>query len=258
MKELAEHLQTPMINLLLSIADDKLFLGHRNSDWTGIAPILEADIAFSSLAQDDIAHASAIYELINTINGQDPDQIAFGRTADEYLSASIVSTSDSFNWAAAIARQFFCNHFDYIRLQRLSACEWEPLASLAKRLTTEQAIHVEHVSSWVVHLGNGNEDSANRMQEAIDVYAPLAAMLFEKPEGFNTLVADGVLHQPDDFFATWKQSIDDVVSSAGLTLHLNQIQDGFIGGRSGQHDEDFSSSLTELHAVFNEDPAAKW
>ena len=63
MKELAEHLQTPMINLLLSIADDKLFLGHRNSDWTGIAPILEADIAFSSLAQDDIAHASAMYEL---------------------------------------------------------------------------------------------------------------------------------------------------------------------------------------------------
>ena len=75
MKELAEHLQTPMINLLLSIADDKLFLGHRNSDWTGIAPILEADIAFSSLAQDDIAHASAIYELINSINGHDLDDL---------------------------------------------------------------------------------------------------------------------------------------------------------------------------------------
>lgn len=258
MKELAEHLHVPMINLLLTVADDKLFLGHRNSDWTGIAPILEADIAFSSLAQDDIAHASVIYELIGTINGQDSDQIAFGRNAEDYLCASIVTRSDSFNWAAAIARQFYCNHFDYIRLQRFSTCSWEPLASLAKRLTAEQAIHIDHVSSWVVHLGSGNDESATRMQDALDTYAPLSTELFEKPEGFDTLVTDGVLNQPDNFFTTWKDALDDVVSSAGLTLNIKQLPDDFTGGRSGHHDADFSSSLSELHEVFSEDSAATW
>ena len=258
MKELAEHLHLPMVNLLLSVADDKLFLGHRNSDWTGIAPILEADIAFSSLAQDDIAHASTIYELISTINGKDVDQIAFGRVAEEYLCASIVTTSDSFNWAAAIARQFYCNHFDYIRLQRLGKCSWEPLASLAKRLTAEQAIHVGHVSSWVVHLGTGNEDSKTRMQEALDAYAPLGAMLFEKPDGFDVLVSEGILTRPDDFYATWKLVLDEVASSAGLSLNLEQIPDDFNGGRTGHHDEDFSASLAELHEVFSEDPSASW
>ena len=258
MRELAEHLHTPMINLLLTVADDKLFLGHRNSDWTGIAPILEADIAFSSLAQDDIAHASAIYELIGTINGKDCDQIAFGRNANEYLCASIVTTSDSFDWAAAIARQFFCNHFDYIRLQRLGKCSWEPLASLAKRLTTEQAIHIDHVSSWVVHLGSGNEESATRMQDSLHTYALLAVELFEKPDGFDILVTEEVLNQPDDFYATWKLALDDVVSTAGLTLNMEQIPDDFSGGRSGCHDEDFSASLAELHEVFSEDPAAAW
>ena len=258
MKDLAEHLQEPMVNLLLSIADDKLFLGHRNSNWTGIAPILEADIAFSSLAQDDIAHASAIYDLISTVNGKDPDQIAFGRCPEQYLCSSIVSTCDSFNWAAAIARQFFCNYFDYIRFQRLGSSAWQPLASLAKRLEAEQAIHIDHVSSWVVHLGTGNKESKNRMQESIDSYAPLAAMLFEKPTGFGALVDEEILNQTDDFFATWKRSLENVISDGGLSLQIDQIKDNFAGGRSGKHDEDFLDSLKELHEVFNEDPAAKW
>ena len=96
MSELDRQFHDSLVNVLLCVADEKLFLGHRNSDWTGIAPILEADIAFSSLAQDDIAHASAFYELISTITGQDSDQIAYGRTENEYRCADIVTKSDEF------------------------------------------------------------------------------------------------------------------------------------------------------------------
>ena len=121
MNELDQQFHDALVNVLLCVADEKLFLGHRNSDWTGIAPILEADIAFSSLAQDDIAHASAFYELISKITGQDSDQIAYGRTENEYRCADIVTKSDEFNWASAIARQFYCNIYEYHRLQRLRA-----------------------------------------------------------------------------------------------------------------------------------------
>ena len=46
--------------LLLEIADDELILGWRDSEWTGIAPLLEEDVAFSSIAQNEIGHARAL------------------------------------------------------------------------------------------------------------------------------------------------------------------------------------------------------
>jgi ring-1,2-phenylacetyl-CoA epoxidase subunit PaaC len=256
MTELEKQFQSPMVNLLLSIADDKLFLGHRNSDWTGIAPILEADIAFSSLAQDDIAHASAIYQLIQTLTGEDPDQIAFGRTENEYRCADIVTKNDEFNWAFAIARQFYCNTFDFVRLQRLSASSWVPLSSLAKRLCAEQAIHVDHVHSWIKHLGKGNEDSAARIQNALDTFAPYAAMLFEKPVGIDILHEAEVLTDHSTFFVSWKNSIEPTIDSSGLTLNIQQSE--LHGGRIGNHDEDFTQSLCELQEVFSTDPLAAW
>ena len=256
MNELPEQLQIPMVGVLLSTADDKLFLGHRNSDWTGIAPILEADIAFSSLAQDDIAHASVIYELVGTLTNQNADQIAFGRNAIDYLCADIVTKSDQFNWASAIARQFYCNIFDYHRLKRLSESTWTPLASLAKRLCDEQAIHVDHVSSWINHLGRGNEDSKVRIQKAIDEYAPYASMLFEAPKGLEQLRDAGILINNEDFYTTWKKSIEEVIQEAGLSVHIEPHTTE--GGRSGVHDEDFMHSLTELQEVFSTDPVAAW
>ncbi|MBT6270562.1 MAG: phenylacetate-CoA oxygenase subunit PaaC [Phycisphaerae bacterium] len=256
MTELEKQFQTPMVNLLLSIADDKLFLGHRNSDWTGIAPILEADIAFSSLAQDDIAHASAIYQLIHTLTGEDPDQIAFHRTECAYLCADIVTKSDDFNWASAIARQFYCNTFDFLRLQRLGESSWVPLSSLAKRLCAEQAIHVDHVHSWIDHLGKGNEDSAARIQTALDTFAPYAAMLFEKPEGLDTLHEADVLADHSDFFTAWISTIETTINNAGLALNIQQSNNK--GGRNGVHDADFTLSLSELQEVFSTDPLAAW
>lgn len=258
MTALAEKLQAPMVNLLLSIADDKLFLGHCNSDWTGLAPILEADIAFSSLAQDDIAHASAFYDLTASITGGVSDQIAFGRSADEYYCCDLVTKRDEFNWACAITKQFYCNHFDYIRLQRLCDATWEPLASLSKRLLTEQAIHIDHVNSWVHHLGNGNDDSMTRIQDALEQYAPLAAMMFEEPLGFEVLQSEGVLTHQDDIYEVWMQSVQVVVQDAGLKLHVERLPAGVGGGRSGRHDADFDHALAELQEVFSQDPAATW
>lgn len=256
MSELEKNFHAPMMNVLLCVADDKLFLGHRNSDWTGIAPILEADIAFSSLAQDDIAHSSAFYELISSVTGQSPDQIAFSRQINEYRCADIVTKSDQFNWAAAIARQFYCNIYDYIRLQRLSNSTWTPLSNLAKRICSEQAVHVDHVTSWIEHLGQGTEDSKTRIQNALDEYAPFASMLNESPEGIETLFDGGVLISKGCLFTDWKEYVTQIVDKAGLTVSIESCSG--VGGRNGKHDEDFTRSLAELQEVFLTDPAAAW
>src|SRR6516162_586424 len=101
MIQLADDLKKPLADLLLSVADDKLMLGHRNADWTGLAPILEEDIAFSSLAQDELAHASALYQVVGGLLGTTADKLAYGRRPDEYRCAPLVELSDEFNWATA-------------------------------------------------------------------------------------------------------------------------------------------------------------
>src|SRR5688572_21215415 len=132
MTELTAHLKQPLVDLLLALADDKLMLGHRNSDWTGLGPILEEDIAFSHLAQDEMAHAQAIYEFVGTMVGKSADELAFGRPPEAYRCAHIVEVPDEFNWASAMARKFFCDHYDLLRLQRLSQSTLKPLADLSR------------------------------------------------------------------------------------------------------------------------------
>src|SRR6185503_7816753 len=110
-----EKLKQALAQLVLSVADDKLILGHRNSDWTGLGPILEEDIAFSHLAQDEMAHAQALYQFAGELLGKSADELAFGRTIDQYRCAHIVEVPDDFNWATALARKFFCDHFDLHR-----------------------------------------------------------------------------------------------------------------------------------------------
>lgn len=197
-----DALRAPLIDLLLALADDKLFLGHRNSDWTGLGPILEEDIAFSALAQDEIGHAASIYQMIAPWLNHSPDQLAYGRQPDEYRCAAIVELSDDFDWAFALVRQFFCDHFDVLRLERLSHSSYKPLAALAARQLAEERQHVAHADQWLTRLGRsgatlgiagageapdgggradrvGGGDAHARVQSALDRLATHAVMLFE-------------------------------------------------------------------------------
>ena len=138
MIEIADHLKEPLVELLLSVADDKLMLGHRNSEGTGLAPILEEDIAFSSLAQDEIAHAQVLYGLASEIDGRSADALAFGRDPDAYRCAQIVELPDDFDWAFALGRQFFCAHFNALRLRRMAGSSYKRLAEISARLESER------------------------------------------------------------------------------------------------------------------------
>ena len=253
-----EATQQAAINLCLSIADDKLFLGHRNSNWTGIAPILEADIAFSSLAQDDIAHASAMYELGGKLMGDSADDVAYGRKPDAYLCADIVTKDDGFDWANAIARQFYCNHFDLLRFERLSNSSWSDLAALCKRLVVEQQIQVNHINDWIQQLAKGTTESREKITEALNEYAPEATMLFETPYAFDLLVEEGIVKSDGDIFTEWQQRVQEQFELAGVSIEIAQRDVEVQGGRSGNHSEDFNESLRELQAVYREDPTAAW
>ena len=132
-----------MNELLLGLADDELVLGWRDSEWTGIAPVLEEDVAFSSIAQNEIGHARAVYELLT----DDADALAFDRALDEYRCAPLVELR-LLDWAHAIARRWLYETADEIRIGALMGDDDAKVASLAAKINREEAYHRMHAEMW--------------------------------------------------------------------------------------------------------------
>jgi ring-1,2-phenylacetyl-CoA epoxidase subunit PaaC len=135
--------------LLLSLADDELILGWRDSEWTGIAPMLEEDVAFSSIAQNEIGHARAVYQLL----ADDADALAFDRTPPEYRSAPLVELR-LLDWGRTIARRCLYETADEIRIAALMEDEDERIAGLAAKINREEAYHRMHAEMWRERLAD--------------------------------------------------------------------------------------------------------
>jgi ring-1,2-phenylacetyl-CoA epoxidase subunit PaaC len=139
------------VQKLLEIADDELILGWRDSEWTGIAPSLEEDVAFSSIAQNEIGHARALYELAARELGTDADALAFDRDPSEYRSAQLVEQR-RLDWAHTIARHWLYECADEIRLAALKTSNDSELAGLAAKMDREEIYHRMHAQMWADRL----------------------------------------------------------------------------------------------------------
>ena len=133
--------------LLLEIADDELILGWRDSEWTGIAPLLEEDVAFSSIAQNEIGHARALYELVAHERGTTADELAFDRTPEEYRCSRIVELR-LMDWEKTIARHVLYEEADAARLEQLKQSDDSEIAGLAAKIDREEAYHRMHAEMW--------------------------------------------------------------------------------------------------------------
>ena len=156
---------------LLAAADDELILGWRDSEWTGIAPSLEEDVAFSSIAQNEIGHARALYELAARELGGDADALAFDRRPDEYRCCPLVELR-RLDWADTIARHWLYETADAVRIEDMAASEWEELAGLARKIEREEAYHRLHADMWVMRLVDGVERA--RLEASLEALWPYA------------------------------------------------------------------------------------
>jgi ring-1,2-phenylacetyl-CoA epoxidase subunit PaaC len=150
--------------LLLAIADDELVLGWRDSEWTGIAPVLEEDVAFSSIAQNEIGHARAIYQLLS----DDADALAFDRKPEEYRCSRLVQVRFVPDWARTIARRVLYERFDEERLRALMSSDDSGVAGLAAKIDREEAYHRMHAEMWDARLRD-----EPRYQAALEELRPL-------------------------------------------------------------------------------------
>jgi ring-1,2-phenylacetyl-CoA epoxidase subunit PaaC len=149
---------------LLGLADDELVLGWRDSEWTGIAPMLEEDVAFSSIAQNEIGHARAVYSLLS----EDPDALAFDRKPEEYRCAPLVELR-LLEWAHTIARRWLYEVADQIRITALKDDADPAVAGLAAKIDREEAYHRMHAEMWHDRLRD-----EPRFQAAVEELWPYA------------------------------------------------------------------------------------
>ena len=157
--------------LLLAIADDEFVLGWRDSEWTGVAPFLEEDVAFSSIAQNEIGHARALYELAARDLGTTADELAFDRKPEKYRCAQLVELRLP-GWEHTIARHYLYEAADAERLERLKASDDEELAGLAAKIDREEVYHRLHAEMWFDRLKDEPQFTA-----ALEELRPLAAAI---------------------------------------------------------------------------------
>src|SRR3954469_15037840 len=168
---------TDQVQNILEIADDELILGWRNSEWTGIAPLLEEDVAFSSIAQNEIGHARAWYELAARELGTTADELAFDRQPDEYRCSRLVELRLVPDWAATIARHHLYETADTERIAALKQSDDPEIAGLAAKIDREEAYHRIHAQMWFDRL----EDEP-RFVEALDRLRPQAEALLDSAQ----------------------------------------------------------------------------
>jgi len=167
---------------LIEYADDELVLGWRDSEWTGIAPFLEEDVAFSSIAQNEVGHARALYELAARDLGTTADELAFDRSPEEYRSSPFVEPR-RLDWAETIARHVLYETADELRLVALKASDDEEVAGLAAKMDREEAYHRIHAQMWEERL---REEP--RFQAALDELWP--AVVAVLPEELRPKLAE--------------------------------------------------------------------
>ncbi|MBN9399375.1 MAG: phenylacetate-CoA oxygenase subunit PaaC ['Candidatus Kapabacteria' thiocyanatum] len=243
-------------DLLYRVADDELILAHRHSEWTGLGPVLEEDIAFSSIAQDKLGHAQALYQILHELGEADPDATAFMRDEASLRCSQLVELPNG-EYDRSLVRHFLFDAAEYHRYGMFQSSSYEPLAKLARKVHGELKYHLYHGQTWVVQLGaQGDEESHRRMQAALDEMWPYALGMFEPGADEAALKADGVFAGEDELKRMWLDFVGATLGNAALRIpdHAEPV----YGGRKGTHTEYLQPLLNEMTEVYRIDPSAEW
>jgi ring-1,2-phenylacetyl-CoA epoxidase subunit PaaC len=204
--------------LLLTLADDEFVQGFLDSEWTGIAPMLEEDVAFSSLAQDEIGHARVFYELRAGLTGEDPDETAFGRPVDGYRHCRLLDHPRT-DWAFSIVRRYLYDTADAVRLVALADSSFRPLAEVVAKVRREETYHLMHLDAWVRRLAHANTEGRHRLDGALANLWPDALSMFAPLAGEATLVRQRILAEPmATLAARQRERLAAVFASLGIQV----------------------------------------
>lgn len=242
----------------LRLADTAIINGHRLSQWCGHGPILEEDIAITNIALDFIGLGNNLLEYAASIanDGRTADDLAFKRSERDYKNALLVEQPNG-DYAKTIAREFFLDVYMLYYYEQLAAnCKDEQLKAIAVKALKEIQYHVRHTSQWVLRMGDGTEESHNRIQSAINELWMYTGDLFDMDAVDQVLIEQGIAVDTTAVKVQWDKYIQDTLQEATLTVPLqNYMQKG---SREGKHSEHLGFLLAEMQYIPRMYPEAKW
>ncbi len=241
------------INQTLQLADTCLILGQRNSEWCAHGPILEQDIAITNITLDLIGQARNFYQYAATLISKNEnkniteDTLAYLRTEREFKNFLICELPNG-DWANTVLRQFFFSCFQLLLFEELEKNSDTQLAAIATKSLKEIKYHIKWSSEWVIRLGDGTEESNNRINNAVQQLWPYTGEFF--------MPADYEIISVSSLKEKWLQSIKDVFDEATLTIPQNIFMQS--GGKDGVHTEHLGYVLSELQYLQRVYPGAEW
>lgn len=240
-----------LFEALLELADDHLVLGHRLSEWCGHAPMLEEDLAMPNMALDLIGTARNLYAYAGEVEGkgQSEDDLAYLRDERAYRNLLLVERPNE-DFAHTMLRQLYFAAFMHPYWQAALSSSDETVRGIAGKAVKEMAYHIRHAGEWVVRLGDGTEESARRMKEAVFALSIYVDELFEEGAGDDALPSRAAIRPVFD------KTIARIFDEAGLeSLEVPFPQSG---GRDGRHGEGLGHMLAEMQSVYRAHPGASW
>jgi len=249
--------QEALFTYTIRLADNALILGHRLSEWSSYAPILEEDLALTNIALDLIGRAQALYKYAAQIEGKGrgEDDLVYKRAERKFLNDLLLEQPNG-DFAVTIARQIFNSAYELQLFEALSKSKDETLAALAVKCLKEVKYHWRHAYDWLQRLGDGTEESHSRMQKGIDDLWMFTGELFEIDEVEMMLIEEGIAVDNSALYQKWNTVVTDAITNATLA----RPADGYMqtGGRKGVHTENLGYILAEMQYLPRAYPDATW
>ncbi|MFE0420086.1 1,2-phenylacetyl-CoA epoxidase subunit PaaC [Streptomyces tendae] len=240
----------------LRLGDDALILAQRLCEWVTRAPTIEEDLALSNIALDLIGQARTLLTTAGRYDGgRDEDDLAYGRTAQEFRNALLVELPNG-DFAVTIARQLAYTQYAFLLHTALRESADPELAAYATRAAQETEYHLMYAGRWTAQLAGGTEESRRRLRAGLEQIWPFTAELFEEDDLVRRLAADGTIVSPATLRETWERRLTATLGAQGLALPVPAEQR--TGGRRGEHTEYFEDLVAELQELRRAYPGGIW
>ncbi|MGW2329392.1 1,2-phenylacetyl-CoA epoxidase subunit PaaC [Streptomyces sp. NPDC001700] len=229
----------------LALGDDALVLSHRLGEWAGHAPVLEEEVALANIALDLLGQARVLLSLAG-----DEDELAYLREERAFRNVQLVEQPNG-DFAHTIARQLYFSTYQELLYEELAHGDG-PFAPLAAKAVKEVAYHRDHAEHWTLRLGDGTEESHQRMRHGVDALWRFTGELFEPVEGCEA--------EWSALQGAWLERVSAVLTRATLSVPEGPRRDGWAAGagRQGIHTEPFGPMLAQMQHLHRSHPGAAW
>lgn len=246
-----------LFNYLLRLGDNSAILGHKLSEWCGHGPELEEDIAIINTALDLLGQARSIYSYAGEVEGKgrDEDDIAFLRQEREYVNALICELPNG-DYGYTIARQFLFDQFNHLLYAELLKSKDETIAAIAAKAIKEINYHLRRSTEWVLRLGDGTEESHNRIQESFNNLWPYTGDMFVQNDADKAIIEAGIGPDLKILLPIWMEKVKATLVEATLAIPEGDWMHS--GSKAGRHTEHMGHLLAELQYMQRAYPGSEW